>query len=41
MNKIINKSLLNGDKLKPELHLEEPGLIIVTVDHLLYIVKFW
>ena len=26
MNKIINKSLLTGDKFIPELHLRQPGL---------------
>ena len=25
MNKIINKSLLAGDKLIPEMHLRQPG----------------
>ena len=25
MNKIINKFLLSGDKLMPELHLKQPG----------------
>ena len=25
MNKIINKFLLSGDKLIPELHLKQPG----------------
>ena len=25
MNKIINKTLLTGDKFMPELHLKQPG----------------
>ena len=25
MNKVINKILLTGDKLMPELHLKQPG----------------
>ena len=34
MNKIINKFLLTGDKFMPELHLKQPDLLIVLVDHL-------
>ena len=25
MNEIVNKSLLRGDKFKPEMHLRQPG----------------
>ena len=35
MNEIINKLLLAGDKFMPEMHLKQPGFIIVLVDHLL------
>ena len=35
MNEIINKFLLAGDKFMPEIHLKQPGLLIVVVDHLL------
>ena len=34
MNEIINKFLLAGDKFMPEMHLRQPGLHIVLVDHL-------
>ena len=34
MDDIINKFLLAGDKFMPELHLRQPGLPIVLVDHL-------
>ena len=39
MNKNINKLLLTGDKFMAELHLKQPGVFIVLVDHLLNIVK--
>ena len=39
MNKIINRYLLTGDKFMPELHLKQPDLLIVLVDHLLNIMK--
>ena len=39
MNDIINKFLLAGDKFMPEMHLGEPGLLIVLVDHLQKIKK--
>ena len=39
MNKIINKFLLTGDKVMPELHLKSQHLLIVLVGHLLNIVK--
>ena len=35
MNEIVNKFLLAGDKFMPEMHLKQPGFIIVLVDHLL------
>ena len=35
MNKIVNKFLLAGDKFIPEMHLKQPDLLIVLVDHLL------
>ena len=38
MNKIINKFLLAGDKFMPEMHLKQPGFIVL-VDHLLKIKK--
>ena len=34
MNEIINKFLLIGDKFMPEMHLKQPGLLIVLVVHL-------
>ena len=34
MNDIINKFLLVGDKFMPEMHLRQPGLPTVLVDHL-------
>ena len=39
MNKIINRFLLTGDKVMPELHLKSQHLLIVLVGHLLNIVK--
>ena len=35
MNEIVNKFLLVGDKFMPEMHLRQPGLLIVLVDRLL------
>ena len=35
MNEIVNEFLLAGDKFMPEMHLKQPGLLIVLVDHLL------
>ena len=32
---MINKFLLAGDKFMPEMHLKQPGLLIVLVNHLL------
>ena len=32
MNEIVNKFLLPGDKFMPEMHLKQPGLVLV--DHL-------
>ena len=32
MNEIVNKFLLPGDKFIPEMHLKQPGLVLV--DHL-------
>ena len=37
MDKIVNKFLLAGDKFTPEMHLKQPELLIVLVDHLLKI----
>ena len=34
MNEVVNKFLLAGDKLTPEMHLKQPGLFVL-VDHLL------
>ena len=34
MNKIVNKFLLIGDKFMPEIHLKQPGFIVL-VAHLL------
>ena len=34
MNEIVNKFLLAGDEFMPEIHLRQPGFIIVLVDHL-------
>ena len=31
MNEIVNKFLLVGDKFMPEMHLRQPGLLIVLV----------
>ena len=39
MNEIVNKFLLAGDKLMPEMHLNNPDLLIVLVVHLLKINK--
>ena len=33
MNKIVNKFLLAGEKFMPEMHLKEPDLHILLVDH--------
>ena len=35
MNKIVKKFLLAGDKFMPEMHLKNPDLLTVLVDHLL------
>ena len=35
MNEIVNKLLLAGDKFIPEMHLKQPDLLTVLVDHLL------
>ena len=35
MNEIVNKFLLAGDKIMPEIHLKQPVLLIVLVVHLL------
>ena len=34
MNEVVNKFLLVGDKLMPEMHLKQAALIVL-VDHLL------
>ena len=34
MNEIVNKFLLAGDKFMPEMHLRQPDLHTVLVDHL-------
>ena len=34
MNEVVNKFLLAGDKLTPEMHLKHPGLFVL-VNHLL------
>ena len=34
MTEIVNKSLLVGDKFMPEIHLKQPGLHAILVDHL-------
>ena len=39
MYKVANKFLLAGDKFMPELHLKQPGLLIVLVGRLLNIMK--
>ena len=31
MNEIINKFLLVGDKFMPEMHLKQPGFIVLVV----------
>ena len=41
MNKIVNKFSLAGDTFMPEMHLEQPGLLIVLVVHLLKKRKNW
>ena len=33
MNEIVNKFLLAGDKFMPEMHLKQPGLLIVRSIH--------
>ena len=33
MNEIVNKFLLAGDKFMPEMHLKQPGLLIVQSIH--------
>ena len=38
MNEIVDKFLLAGDKFMPEMHLKQPGFIVL-VDHLLKIKK--
>ena len=35
MNEIVNKFLLAGDKFMPEIHLKQPDLLILLVEHLL------
>ena len=35
MKEIVNKFLLAGDTFIPEMHLKQPGLLTVPVDHLL------
>ena len=35
MNEMVNKFLLAGNKLMPEMQLKQPDLLIVLVDHLL------
>ena len=37
MNEIVNNFLLAGDKFMLEMHLKQPVLLIVLVDHLLKI----
>ena len=39
MNEIVNKIVLAGDKFMPEMHLGQPNLLIVLVNHLLKIKK--
>ena len=39
MNKIINKFSLTGDKFMSELHLKQPQITVVLVDHSINIVK--
>ena len=39
MKKIIKKCLLTRDKFIPELHLKQPDLLIVLVEHLLNTVQ--
>ena len=39
MNEIVNKFLLAGDKFMPEMHLRQPDLRIVLVNHSLKIEK--
>ena len=38
MNKIINRSLLTGDKFMSELHLKQSGFTYIVLDHLLKMV---
>ena len=33
MNEIVNRFLLAGDKFMPEMHLKQPGLLIVRSIH--------
>ena len=33
MNKIMNKFLLAGDKIMPEMHLRQPGFTYSLVEH--------
>ena len=35
MNEIVHKFFLTGDKFMPEMHLRQPDLLVVLVDHLL------
>ena len=35
MNEIVNKFLLAGDKLMPEMHLKQPGFTYNALDNLL------
>ena len=35
INEIVNTFLLAGDKFMSEMHIKQPGLLIVLVDHLL------
>ena len=35
MNETVNNFLLPGDKSVPEMHLKQPDLLTVIVDHLL------
>ena len=35
MNEIVNKFLLAADKFMPEIHLKQPDLLILLVEHLL------
>ena len=35
MNEIVSKFLLSGDKFMSKMHLKQPNLFLVLVDHLL------